>query len=349
VDNTNWTKGNSPVTLRDVAAMAGVSAMTVSNVVNGRPGTVSDDTRKRVDRALDRLNYRPHLSARGLRLAVRRSVGILIVSDVPSHISDPLVIQSIVGLSDRLQRDGFSLVVQVLKTEELERSTLVRNVFADGLCLVLAGSDTQRRRSLDLLCGLGQPVVLFQDTVSDDSHRDMCLVRQDDFGGAKRLASRVLRKGARRLTMLTPAIVSPGFQERERGFQAAVAAASTGAELTVVHCGDGSFKSAQAALAHYIQRSGVPDAVLGGNDQLGIAAIQLLTQLGHRVPVDVLVTGFNGFEIWQYSVPTLTTVCSPAYEMGMHAASEMLERLQTGKFRRREERFPVRVVAGGSA
>jgi LacI family transcriptional regulator len=93
----------------------------------------------------------------------------------------------------------------------------------------------------------------------------------------------------------------------------------------------------------------VPDAFLGGNDQLGIAAIQTLGQMGVRVPDGVVVTGFNAFEIWQYSMPTLTTVESPAHQMGVQAAAEMVHRLRGGKFRRPEVLFPVRLRIGGSA
>jgi LacI family transcriptional regulator len=335
------------VTLRDVAEAAKVSPMTVSNVVNRRFNIVSAETRERVERAVLRLKYRPHLSARGLRLAVGWSIGVLIVSDDPLHIADPFVTQSIIGLSNRLQEDGYALVVQSLKTYELEHSTLVRSVLTDGTCLVLTGADAQRRQGLELLCSLRQPVILFQDR-NIGRHTDMCLIHQDDFGGAVDLATRVLGRDARRIVVLVPSIVSPGFQERERGFRAAVGAHAD-ATLAVVHCGDGSFKAAQLAAQEYIKRYGMPDAFLGGNDQLGIAAIQMLAEMGVRVPDDVAVTGFNAFEIWQYSVPTLTTVESPAYQMGEQAAAEMVHRLQVGRFRQSEILFPVRLRIGGSA
>ena len=79
------------VTLSDVAEASGVSLMTVSNVVNGRTSAVGEETRQRVEKEIRRLNYRPHASARSLRLARRWSVGMIIVHESPSFLADPFL------------------------------------------------------------------------------------------------------------------------------------------------------------------------------------------------------------------------------------------------------------------
>ena len=82
------------------------------------------------------------------------------------------------------------------------------------------------------------------------------------------------------------------------------------------------------------------------NDQIGIAILKLMKSKGLNVPEQVMVTGFNGFEFWQYSDPVLTTVRSPGYELGQVAGREMIERLKTGAFSKRSIKLPVELVPG---
>jgi LacI family transcriptional regulator len=104
----------------------------------------------------------------------------------------------------------------------------------------------------------------------------------------------------------------------------------------------------EVALDGHAQRNEIPDAVMGANDQIGIAAMKWLRRKDLRVPDDVLVTGYNAFEFWNYSDPVLTTVHSPAYEMGARGGEAILERLKSGKFDRRDEVLPVSLQVGGS-
>jgi LacI family transcriptional regulator len=119
-------------------------------------------------------------------------------------------------------------------------------------------------------------------------------------------------------------------------------------DLRVVVCGNADMADTQAALARDIEANGLPDAILAGNDQMGIAAMKLVTSRGRHVPKDIAITGFNAFDFWQYTTPVLTTVRSPAYEMGARGGEEILKRLSTGSFERREIVFPVSLQRGAS-
>jgi LacI family transcriptional regulator len=92
----------------------------------------------------------------------------------------------------------------------------------------------------------------------------------------------------------------------------------------------------------------MPDAVLGGNDQMGIAAMRLLKSRGLRVPDDVMVSGFNAFEFRPYADPVLTSVVSPAHAMGARAGEELLRVLTAGDFSGVDIVLPTELVIGGS-
>ena len=102
----------------------------------------------------------------------------------------------------------------------------------------------------------------------------------------------------------------------------------------------------QAAVAREIETAGLPDAILGVNDQIGIAAVKLLKSMDVAVPGRVRVTGYNAFDFWQYSDPLLTTIRSPGYELGQTAGREILRRLVDGAFSRRVIKLPVDLIVG---
>jgi LacI family transcriptional regulator len=144
--------------------------------------------------------------------------------------------------------------------------------------------------------------------------------------------------------MLVPELNWPAIRERERGIRDALRKRHKSVTLTVVECGDSGFANTRRALASAIDSRGLPDAIVAGNDQMGIAAMKLVRERGYRVPGDVLITGFNAFDFWQYTDPVLlTSVHSPSYEMGARGGEELLRRLDQGKFTTHDIVFPVQI------
>ena len=114
----------------------------------------------------------------------------------------------------------------------------------------------------------------------------------------------------------------------------------------VIRSRDESFQVTYEVTLDALRRSPAPDAIIGGNDQMAIAAIKACAVAGIRIPDDVQVTGFNAFEIWRYVEPVLTTVRSAAHALGERAAEELISRLQTGRFPKREIVLPVDLQPG---
>jgi DNA-binding LacI/PurR family transcriptional regulator len=237
-------------------------------------------------------------------------------------------------------------VLQGIRSDRLCRSTLIQNVQTDGLCVLLSGSREQRARALDVLRGLHQPMVLFQET--GRAHEgDVCTVRQNDRGGGRMLARLLIEDGDRNLVMVVPEMEWPAIAERVRGVREAIRDVGDGARLAVVPTGD-DFDDMQAVIGDHLDRAGIPDAVLAGNDQIGFAVAKCLGARGLSVPADVRVTGFNAFEFWHYSDLVLTTVRSPAYVMGERGGAEILARLERGQFPDRDVVLPVELCPGNS-
>jgi LacI family transcriptional regulator len=340
------------VTLKEVAARAEVSAMTVSNFVNGKFHFMSAETRARVEREIERLNYRPHLAGRDLRLAERLTIGMIILDDSPTFLADPFNTHIVAGLSNYLRNLGYGVLLQGLTPEGFRHSPIIRKNRTDGICAIMSGGDRLRRGLWQQLLDLGQPVVVFQEPRLP-AGGDACLIRQDDKDGGRQIGLHLLAQGAQRLLMLVPELRWPAIRERERGIRAAISQSRQSPRrhppsLRVITCGDSGFVDTRRALATEIESQGMPDAIVAGNDQMGIAAMKLVRELGGKVPSDVMITGFNAFEFWQYTDPVLTTVRSPVYEMGARGGEEIIRRLNVGAFTSRAIVFPVEIQKGGS-
>ncbi|MGD9744288.1 MAG: LacI family DNA-binding transcriptional regulator [Dongiaceae bacterium] len=334
------------ITLGEVALAAKVSPMTVSNYINGKFQHMREDTRQRVASAVERLNYRPHTAARGLRRSKHLSVGVVIVDESPLYLSDGYTNEVISGLTNRLNEHDLTLQLEGRTAAGFARSSLIRDVRTDGLFVMLSGSDPARRSLLDIAMRLKQPIVVLLEQV-EGQNRDICCVTQDDRTGGRLLAEHLLERGARRLLFLRHSLSQWwAVGERERGIAAAVARFRKGATLTAVDCGNGSFDEAQASLRETIERYGLPDAVMGANDRIGIAALKFLKSRKIAVPGQVKVTGFNAFDFWRYSSLILTTVRSRGYEIGQIAGDEMVRRLSEGRFSRKSVKLPLKMVLG---
>jgi LacI family transcriptional regulator len=335
------------VTLRDVAIAAGVSPMTVSNFINARSGAMRPETRERIQSEIKRLGYRPHTVARNLRLSRRLSIDMVIIDETPHYLADPFTTQVVAGLGNCLNRSGYGLQLQGMSVKAFRRSPLVSNIRSDGICVLLSGSERTRRGILATLLQLGQPIVAFQETFKIGG-ADLCTIRQADREGGSMVAREALRRNARRIMMLVPEVVWPAIEERVAGARGVIRAADPACEFHIVPCGAADFAATQKALLGEIDARGYPDAILAGNDQMGIAAMKLMTAHGCRVPDNVVITGFNAFEFWEFTDPVLTTIRSPAYEMGARGGEEILARLEHGEFSQREIIYPVELQRGGS-
>ncbi len=320
--------------------------MTVSNYINGRLDTMGTETQERVGEAIRALNYRPDISARGLRRSKLLSIGMIIVDESPHYLADGYTTQIVSGLGNFLNERGYTLQLEGVRARALAKSSLIQGLRTDGLCLMLSGKGAVKRDQMAVLRELRQPLVIFLESIGATDLDACCIVAEDRKGG-RLLAQHLIERGAKRTVMLMPTLnYWRALYARFEGARHTYASHRRTHSLKLVDCGDGSVAAAQEALAAEIDRCGMPDAVMGANDQAGIAALNLLRSRGVKVPDQVRVTGFNAFEFRDFSRPLLTSVKSPGYEMGKIGGWELLTRLNEGKFSQSRRKLPVRIMSG---
>ena len=333
-------------TLRSVALRAGVSIATVSKVVNGITAGVSDTTRRQVEAAVGELGYRPNRIGRSLRAQRHQAVGLAIVDPSPRFLADPFTTNLVAGLSNELNINGFGLLLYGVRPGKLGESSLIRQSEVDAICLNPSGERPVRQAAMELASGLKHPLVVIQDSPVE-TLEDVCFIRQDDEGGAAQLAAEVMKRPCRRAAMVIADIPWPAVEHRIAGFRRIFD--QHGVQLDFIRCDETSSQAITDSIADYLDRHGVPDVLVGQNDQIAIAGMHLLASRGLEVPRDVAVTGYNAFPFTGLASPALTTIRSRAYELGVTAAKAILDRLEKGTFRQREYVLPLELVRGQSA
>ena len=334
-------------TIKDVAAAAGVSPMTVSNVINGNLRFFSEETRLRVEDAVDSLGYRPLGSGRSLKSGRRSLIGVVIVDELPDFMSNPFMARFVSGLCGHLSQNGYMMILQGIHPDDFARSFPLRRAEADAYCMRLHGNDSIRAAMLEVLERIEEPVILIQETL-ETTRPDTCVVRQDDHGGGALLAEHLIVRGVRHMAVLEPAFAGPMTMARVRGLHAGFDGAKSPVRIDRIISSINDFSSAYDAVMGYLKSSPVPEAIFGTNDELALAALHALQDLQFDVPGTVRVVGFNGFQAPGYSRPALSTIVSAATAIGVEAGRAMLARLQSGIFAQTEIVLPVAFRKGGS-
>ena len=305
--------------IKDVAALAGVSMSTVSNVLNN-PQRVSPESRERVQRAIAQLGFVRNAAARQLRVGHSRLLGLALI-----NISNPFFTDVAVGVEEAAREAGYSVLLGNSATRPDGESgflDLFEKQRVDGVLIVPSGDVLEE---LDGLRRRGTPAVLI-DRV--DERGTFSSVSTDNVLGGALAARHLLELGHRRLWFAgaTPAVRQ--IRDRLEGFRAALAG-TPGVTLHVepgrdVDAAEGVRLGLAVAALDPGQR---PHAVFAANDMLALGVIQGLTAAGLRVPHDVAVVGYDDIVFSAAAAIPLTSVRQPSGPMGSAAAALLIEEL----------------------
>ncbi len=332
-----------PVTLKTVAQQAGVSIATVSKVVNGISKGISEDTIARVRQVIADTHYRPSRMGRELRAQRNFIVGMAIIDDSPAFLADPYTTQLVAGLSNHLGRNNYGLLLHGIAPDCFDDSFLLKESVVVALCIMMSGSASLRKKYLARLHASGHPMIVFQQNPIG-SLDDCCFISQDDEGGARGLAAKIVKRHPRNIFILVPSLAWHAIEARVKGLQSVFK--RHGCQCRIISSDEHSRQSIEITLNRAIEASGVPDVIVGTNDQLAQVAYRYCSDKGLRIPHDIGITGFNAFDADHAFGPALESVHSPAYALGETGARVLLERLAHGVFESKSVILPVSSVPG---
>ncbi|NIJ04438.1 substrate-binding domain-containing protein [Frigoribacterium faeni] len=283
-------------TLFDVAAVAGVSHQTVSRVVNGDP-TVRPATKAKVDAAVEKLSYRPSLTARALASRKTRSIG-LISTGFPFYGPS----STMHGFNGAARRAGYQVSMATLDGDDTRAVEQAVDAFVGQAvaAIVLIAPDAE---ALDVLRSSRVSVPLVTaDSVADDGHHAVSI---DQAAGAELAVEHLAALGHRSVAHVAGPEAWMDGRDRERGWRRACE--RLGLEPGPLLRGDWTPASGHRLGAELAARGDVT-AVFCANDQMALGAVHALGDAGLDVPRDVSVVGFDDVPEAAHYLPPLTTV-----------------------------------------
>ena len=305
--------------LRDVAEHAGVSISLVSRVLNDTPGArVAEATRDRVVRAAEKLSYRPHQAARTLRTR-RTSTIAVILPDVNNAMSSELVR----GIEDRTSESGYTMLLG--RSETIDGPGRLAGMVADGHVdgVIFQPEDTARPAAVRSLVA-DATVVLIHSRA--DGLADSILL--DDIGAAETATRHLIDHGHRRIALVNGLSYLVTARRREQGYRSALEAAGLPVSARLVTRLGYHAQDARPALDRLFDRRGrPPTAAVVSNVNAGIGLLTAARDRGLRVPEDLSVIALHDSWLCDHLSPSLTTVRTPMYELGVGAAELLIERL----------------------
>ena len=314
-------------TLDTVAAVAGVSRMTVSNAYN-RPDQLSPHTRQRVLAVAAQLGYPgPDPTAASLRLRRTGTIGVVLTEQLPSAFADPGLVTILHGIASELSDSGTALLLVPAHASGGESP--LRNALVDAVILCSVSADDPAVASAQ---ARQVPIV----TVGTPRLRHVPRIGPDNRRPAAQVAEHLLGLGHRRLAVLTTAsprggrAARPIFAARVDGFGAA--ARSAGAEVSVFCAADNNRSAGRDAAAELLSRprQDRPTAVFAVTDILAIGVLDAAADRGLQVPRELSVAGFDNIAAAATTSPPLTTIEHDLFGQG-RAAARLARRLIAGE------------------
>lgn len=323
-------------TLADVARAAGVSTMTVSNVLGRRHGKVSEATAARVWEAVEATGYIPNRAARSLSAKRSHLIAVVISgeSDAMRNLHDARFVGALTGL---LQERGYFVM---LHAAENVPSTIrsIRSWAVDGAIFI----NTLAEEIADVQEAHRVPI-LFPDNYTDEP--DILTVRVDDHAGGQLAGEHFQVMGHREGLFVGPLRGTLGVvDERYRGFRESFAndgehrvRALEGIEGTTI---DDGIRAAQ----QFLTLRERPTAVFCSADELAAGFIRGVLHAGLRVPDDVSVIGFDGFDIGSVTAPELTSIAQDVQEKAAASVDLLLAAVEGDQNLQRIQSLPVQLL-----
>ncbi|HEX7369001.1 MAG TPA: LacI family DNA-binding transcriptional regulator [Rhodanobacteraceae bacterium] len=328
-------------TIRDVAKQARVSLKTVSRVVN-RETSVREETRARVLRAIDQLNYRPDLSARSLRSAKAYAIGLVYDNPNPYYI---IAVQQ--GALAACREMGFGLQIHPCNSKNPKLADELRDlVHRSRLAgMVLAPPMSERVALLRELVAHKIPVVRII-SAADDPRDGFPCVYVDDRDAAYAITAYLIQLGHVRIGFLWGGKQHRSSPERYKGYEKALQDYGVPMSDELVLEGDYSFDDGFRGARRLLGLVEPPTAIFGSNDEIAAGVLAAARAAGLHVPYDLSVAGFEDSPFSRHSWPSLTTSRQRTEQIAEHATRLLISRIHGGNVE--NEGFSPELVVRGS-
>lgn len=305
------------ITIKEIAAEAGVSMQTVSRVLNNRPD-VAIDTRRRIKEIIALHNYLPSSAARGITHGRSYTLGVI---SSTLHYYGPAAL--VMGVEKYASRLGYTIVLRV--AHDLahinidEHLNFFQSQHVDGIVWTLPAVDNLDATVIERTTQLQIPIIFF----NMHPHPGMTILDFDHWRGSSKAVSHLLDQGAQKVGIITGPMTWLAAQQRYQGWYETLTTAGHRITDDLVAEGDWTPDSGEHALRRLLTQRPDIDAVYISNDHMAMGAMKAARLLGRHIPDDLLLVGYDNIPETEYFHPSLTTIACDADHLTSVAISKL--------------------------
>ena len=320
------------VKLTDVAKKAGVSATTVSRVINNH-GYLSEKTKQKVFTAMEELNYQPNSLARSLQGKKMKLIGVVFPS-----ITNPFFAELIQNIEEQLFDQGYKIILCNAGKNKQKEHEYIKMLMANQVDGIIAGA---HNLGIDEYRRLNLPIVSFDRKLSDN----IPIVSCDNYQGMQLAVHDLLQAGCKNIYFLGNKIQKGNpTDERLKAYCDTIKSLGLQEHICSVSFSDSPLLKNMAI--HKMLEENRPDGVVATDDLSAILVLQEARKLGISVPDDLKVIGFDGTQEIQTYHSELSTIQQPISEMATLLVELLLQRIENPKkvFEQKHYKLPVKLI-----
>ncbi len=308
------------LTIKDIAKKAGVSISTVSRVLNNKD-LVKDETREKVLKVLETVDYIPNYTAKRLRENTISTIGIIV-----PDISAAFYAEMIKGVENKANEANCGLIVCDSQNDVKKQRSYTRYLYdgrVDGMIFVVPGLDDNELAKIN---ADGLSIIVFG---KDTESLGIGSITVDNFNGAYQAVKHLILHGYKRIAYIGGMEAHNDYdhQARMAGYRQAMD--DNHLEIADGYIDNGGYteEGGTSAFARLLKLKNPPDAVFCANDEMALGVLKVAKKNSIKVPEELGLIGFDNIRICQYTSPTLTTVSQPTLTIGTLLGERLIFKL----------------------
>jgi len=317
------------ITIDTVAKEASVSRATVSRVLNDYT-IVSKEKKQKVLAAIEKLKFEPSKIAQSLTGKKTNTVGVIV-----ENITNPFFSKIIKGIESTLKKLGYLMILGNSDYIHKDKISVLKKFIQyqiDGIIASLIGyHDKDDLEVVQLLNESKLPFFLLNCSIKDDK---IPWIENDNVEGGYLATNHLLKLGHKKIMYFTYSKVK-GIKSRFKGFKRSLNENGLNMKDQVIIDGVISRIDGHRLTNDFIKQNGInklPSAIIASNDIVAVGIMEALTEHNIRIPDDISIVGYDDIEMSDFLQVPLTTIHQPQHKMGEIAASELVRKIEKGKF-----------------
>ncbi|MEZ0536393.1 LacI family DNA-binding transcriptional regulator [Caldicellulosiruptoraceae bacterium PP1] len=307
-------------TIKDVAKHAGVSVTTVSRVINNS-APVNQETKQRVLKAIEELNFSPSIIAQGLRTKRSKTIGFL----MPDYLN-PFYHELLKYLEDEARKEGYHILLSSTGDDYSYEINYINDLINRNIDGIIICSYSGSENTIDYLLNLSKKMpVVFLDNINVRS--SVNAVFTDGYKGIKEVTQHLIKLGHRKIAFIKGLSKYKVANDRFLGFMDALKENEIPILNDYIFEGDYNIKSGYEAAQYFLSLNNIPTAIVSSTDLMAIGAINYIKSKGLEIPQDIAIAGFDDIYLSKIVSPPLTTYKQPIKQIAKQTISLFIHKL----------------------